>query len=45
MEMGPRGPRDAELSAVAHMRLYRAFCGDPEGFADAALRGDEDMLY
>ncbi len=45
LEVSRGGFREVELRDIAHFRLWRAFCADPDGFVRAALEGDEDMLF
>ena len=44
-EVSRGGFREVELRDVAHFRLYRAFCDDPDGFIRSALDGEEDLLF
>jgi len=45
VEIDRGGPRRVSLEQVAHFRLLRAFCDDPDGFVRSTLEGDEDLLF
>lgn len=45
VQIGKDGFRRCELWEVAHFRLYRAFCEDPEGFVASTLAHEEDLLF
>lgn len=45
IEIDRGGPRRVSLEQVAHFRMLRAFCDDPEEFVRSTLDGDEELLF